>query len=433
MTSLSKTIALNDYQQLMLRLCHSSPYNAIHAVAIDPEKYSIQSLQDSLNVVIHQLGLGSPELSSDNQHVTFTPPCEVVALKMEVISLDKHIEWAMNTPFAKNEFPLRCCIVNDSMQQYFCITYNHWICDGYSICRLMESIFRHLQGQELLPLTLEAPSVEDCFKSVYKRGIWYYRYLGVIQSFFRFSTAFRIDARDDESTETGCVTHLFEKEVLQKLSALCKTDGITFNDLLMTVLAQLFGRFTAEKRTEIKAKLFKPKRDRIVIGVIANIRGPSNQSLLNVFGLFLGFFYLSFKSPEKSTFKTLSQSVHVDTQQIKQKFAAVKQYLLFKIQTQMWDSRKNKRSQYRLFSKNTPITAGISNMNLNNNETALLPSVTQYIRFSPTAMVCPIVFNLTAFNGYLSLGINFRKTCYTAVEIEQIKTAFILQLHQLVQ
>ena len=433
MTLSSNTIALNDYQQLMLRLCHSSPYNAVHAVAIDLEKYAIQSLHDSLSAVIHQLGLGSPALSSDNQHVTFTALCEPVALHTEEISLDKHIEWAMNTPFAKNEFPLRCYIVTDPVQQYFCITYNHWICDGYSICRLMESIFRHVQGQELLPLTLEAPRVEDCFKSIYKRRLWYYRYLGVIQSFFRFSTAFRIDARDDECTETGCVTHLFEKQVLEKLSALCKADGITFNDLLMTVLAQIFGRITAEKRTVIKAKLFKPKRDRIVIGVIANIRGPSNRLLLNIFGLFLGFFYISFKSPERSSFKTLSQSVHVDTQKIKQKFAAVKQYLLFKIQTQMWDSRKNKRSQYRLFSKNTPITAGISNMYLNKNEGSLLFGVTQYIRFSPTAMVCPIVFNLTAFNGYLSLGINFRKTCYTAVEIEKIKNAFIFELHQLVQ
>jgi hypothetical protein len=106
--------------------------------------------------------------------------------------------------------------------------------------------------------------------------------------------------------------------------------------------------------------------------------------------------------------------------------------LLFKVQNFILDRKKNKLSQYRLFSKNTPITVGISNMDLRHTASSLQVNVNQYIRFSPTAMVCPIVFNLTTFNNYLSLGINFRKACYTPAEVEQIKNDFVETIHRLV-
>ena len=111
---------------------------------------------------------------------------------------------------------------------------------------------------------------------------------------------------------------------------------------------------------------------------------------------------------------------------------AVKQSLLFKVQNFILDRKKNKSSQYRLFSKNTPITVGISNMDLRHTEASLLNSINQYIRFSPTAMVCPIVFNLTTFNDHLSLGINFRKACYTLAEVEHIKDKFVAEVHRLI-
>jgi len=71
-------------------------------------------------------------------------------------------------------------------------------------------------------------------------------------------------------------------------------------------------------------------------------------------------------------------------------------------------------------------------MDLSKTETPLLQHIPQYIRFSPTAMVCPFVFNLTTLNGYLSLGINYRKACYTETEAANIKHAFIHEIQQLV-
>ena len=153
--------------------------------------------------------------------------------------------------------------------------------------------------------------------------------------------------------------------------------------------------------------------------------------LENTFGLFLGFFYVSFKDPERHGLNALCQIVHSQTERLKHTKAAVKQYLLFKIQKGLWDRAKTKKSQYRLFSKNTPITVGISNMILNENNDALQNGVDQYIRFSPTAMVCPMVFNLSTINGYLSLGLNFRKTCYSPMEAVCIKNKFVIAIDAL--
>lgn len=429
----SNSIKLNHYQQLMRRLSQSSAYNAVHSVAIDYDQDTASKLQNSINAVIKQLALGNPEFSSDDQRVTFLPCVEPTPLETCFISLDEHINNEMNYLFASTEFPLRFYIISHQSQHYFCVTYNHWIGDGYALCRLVEAIFAHAQGLLVPQLTLKAPLIEDCFKHIYQKRTFYYRYLGVVQSFFGFSRAFRTDANNDECTDTGCFTHFFDKEVFQYCADFCKAQNITLNDLFMAILAQLFGRVTQEKRAKIKSKLLKPRRDRIVIGVIANIRGPSQLSLRETFGLFLGFFYLSFKSPEQSSLQALSQNIHARTQRIKHNYTAIKRFLLFKVQTTMWDGRQNKRRQYRLFSKNTPITVGISNMNLNTSEGVLLSAAHQYIRFSPTAMVCPIVFNLTTFNGYLSLGINFRKACYSPAEVLAIKNEFVRDVHRLVK
>lgn len=426
-------ITLNHYQQLMLRLSHLAPYNAVHSGAIDKDKNNLLLLENSINIIINQILIGIPAFSPDYQHVRFRPLTERVRLETCMLSLQEHTENEMDYFFSTNEFPLRFFIISDPPQCYFSITYNHWIGDACTISCLMEAIFTHLNNAELPKLTLEVPKIEACFKPIYQKKVLYYRYLGVIQSIMRFSKGFRTKISNIENTDSGCHVHFFEKDLLQQLILICKQYQITLNDLFVTVLALVFGHVTQNKREKVKQKFLKPKRDHIIIGVISNIRTQSSVPLSNKFGLFLGFFYLSFKSPEKYLFRTLCKDVCYKTTRLKRKNAAIKQYLLFQVQKTIWDKTKRRESKYRLFSKNIPITVGISNMNLTKSHESLSNNVKQYIRFSPTAMVCPIVFNMTTFNECLSLGINFRKACYTSEEVEQIKNAFIMEINQLIQ
>ena len=431
MSSGSGAVRLNQYQQLMRRMSETSAYNAMHMLAVDIDEAMQPRLLNAIKTVVAQLGLGIPQFSSDNQYVTFTPCLEQIFLETHAIALQAHAESEMNYFFEYTEFPLRFFLISHQSQHYFCITYNHWIGDGYSILRLAEAILGYFDRQLDDSLTLNAPSIEASFKHIYQKKMAYYRYWGVVQSFFCFSRAFRTKVKNEVCTETGCDIHFFEQDVFEQLTKFCNTRHITFNDLFIAILAQVFGRITHEERRTLRSKYLKPRRDRIVIGVIANIRAPSRISLRAIFGLFLGFFYLSFKAPERSSLDELVKTVHSQTKRIKRNYTAVKQFLLFKIQTMMWDKRKDKQRQYRLFSKNIPITVGISNMNLNQCEDVLANAVNLYLRCSPSGMVCPIVFSLTTFKGYLSLVINFRQACYSSFEVEKIKHEFVKKLSQL--
>lgn len=425
-------ITLNQYQQLMLQISMDSPYNAVHAIPINPNQVDTTTLQNATHVVLQRLGLGVPQFSSDTKQVTFIPLSSPIELMTRRASLDHHAEQEINHFFSMNAFPLRFFLVFDTSAVYFSITYNHWIGDAYAISRLMDAIFTYTQGQEPPLLTLEAPPLEDCFQHIYRNKTIFYRYLGIIQTFFRFSPAYRTEISNIESIESGCFLHFFEQDVVIHLLTICRAQQITLNDLFIAILAQLFGRVTQNQREQLKQKFLKPKRDQIIIAVISNIRGFSQRSLSHAMGLFLGFFYLSFKSPESMPLQVLSQQVTLQTKRFKKNYAAVKQYLLFQVQKNIWNRTLTKKSKYRLFSKNIPITAGISNMDLNKIDPQLLHQTQQYIRFSPTAMVCPFVFNLTTLNGSLSLGVNYRKACYTAAEAENIKNEFVREIQELI-
>lgn len=423
-------IQLNDYQQLMRRLAVYTPYNAVHTVLIDkpiPEKI----LQLAILEVMNQLGIGIPYWDCLDQ-VRFLPLVTSQLLLSQSIPLVQHLNEEMNRHFEEQDCPLRFFIIHNEQGFFFSITYNHWLADAYSVSRIMEMILLKAHHQTSASLTLEAPPLEACFKHIYRYKTAFYRFRAVGQTVIRFSSAFRTDMQDKTCTESGCLTHFFRPEVLTKLLQYCKTEQVTVNDLMIAILAKLFGEITQHRRYAIKGKRFKPKRNRIIIGVISNLRNRSQFSLDQVIGVFLGFFYLSFKSPEHDSLTELSQRVRKRTKRLKLSHADVKQFLLFKIQKFLWDKTAKKESKYRLFHKNSPITVGISNMVLTKREDLLSNYVNQYIRCSPTAMVCPIVFNLTTLAGHLSLGLNYRKTCYRDDEALEIIGRFIAAIDKLI-
>lgn len=430
---LASPIALNHYQQLMLRLTKLTAYNAVHVVSMSKTETSLVTLSQVINEVIQQLQLGYPNFSRDDQYVTYAALTTPLSLHTRLMPLKQHLDMEMNEPFAEKEFPIRFYIVEDASECYFSVTYNHWIGDAYTISRLIESIFTTWQGNPTTALTLHTPPIEACFQTIYRSRTIYYRYLGVLTSLIQFSQGYRTPINREDCTISGNEFYFFDKQLVSQLRVFCKSQGITLNDLFVAILARLFGQRTQQQRNHVPFKWLKFKRDRIIIAVMSNIRSHSQYSLTDVFGLFLGFFYLSFKSPEQSSLHALCQSIHFKTQRLKTNYAAVKQYLLFNVQKKIWDRRATTRSQYRLFSKNTPITVGVSNMDLSARGESFSSLATRYIRFSPTAMVCPIVFNLTTFNGYLSLGINYRTTCYDAAEVVIIKNEFVAQLYQLLR
>lgn len=428
----NKDLMLNDYQQLMLRISDLAPYNAVHTVTVKQD-LSREQIQDAVNEVVHYLGLGLPELAEDRQSVRFLPLDSLIPLTYRFYSLAKHTNIEINTPFALNAFPLRFFIVSFESRSYLSVTYNHWIADAYSIIRLVDAIFLILsETHALRSLTLDAPTMKICFPNVYGKKIAYYRLLSLLKSMIRYSGAYRNPIGDVESAISGCCYDVFTDNALPLLLQICKIKQITLNDLFITILVKIFGDLTLEQRKQLKSKFCKPKRESLVISVIANIRQQSSIPLTDVFGLFLGFFSIFMKQPERYSFEQVYHLVAKQTRKFKRQHTALKQSVAFKIQNKLWDKARSLRSKYRLFSKTVPITVGISNLSLNGDLRPSSDLYEDYVRCSPTAMVCPIVFNITSQDDHLSLAITYRKTCYSDIEALAIKDRFIQCVQDLI-
>lgn len=423
---------LNDYQRLMLKISHLTAYNAVHAVRLASKQRDIVSmrmeLEFAINDSLQSLGMGIPIFCPDYRFVHFTSDVPYLVLSLIESKLEEHVNKEMNSPFREEELPFRFYLIKAENTHYLSITYNHWIADAYGISRLIESIFGDFKQE----LTLYPPDMATCFPKIYGVLAPIYRLVAIFSSFFRFSRVYRTPIKDIELTESANTSYIFEPAVLFGLREYCKGENISLNDLFVSILAQIFSEQSQKERSSCQQKYFKPKRDKIIIAIIANIRQQSCLCLEHVFSVFLGFFYLSFKTPESLSLKTLGQSVNSQTQDFKKKSAALKQSLLFKVQNWFWDRKKSKSPKYRLFSKNTPITLGVSNMDMRHISPILNQSFEQYIRFSPTAIVCPIVFNFTTFNQYLSLGINFRKACFRDETVDRIQSDFVMAISQLI-
>lgn len=414
---------LNHYQQLMLKFSELLPYNAVHVVDLKKE-LGINELQHGINHLIKTIGIGEPKITANKKYISFKP-YKPIKLPQTNLVFNEHIQTEINYQFALSEFPLRFFYIQEKEKAYLSLTYNHWIADAYAISYFIKALFSFLNNEQINEIHLNKKPLELYYQKTYQHKTAWFRYFGLIKSFFTFATAFRTFIPCESNFNANISYHYFPKGTLSQLLNVCKTNNITLNDLFIAVLAQLFGRLTFNQRIKLKKKLFKPTRNKIIISSISNIRSYSKANLNNIFSVFLGFFYLSFKKPEASTLQELSKLIAKKTKRIKSKHVAVKQYLLFKTQLKIWDKKKGAKSKLRLFSKNTPITVGISNMNLNQKNNALSKQAKQYIRFSPTATTCPIVFNLTSFNDYLSLGLTYRQGCYNAQQIEEIKMLFI--------
>jgi len=420
---------LNDYQQLMHKISRLTPYNAVHAVKLKSKFADLHiDLEAAINLVLDDLDIGEPCFLT-HKKVQFKRLARLVPLQKSHYSLSEHTHLEINRMFLASELPLRFFLLTEQNQWYLSITYDHWLTDAFGIHQLINAILSYANNQKPVKLILSAPQMKTCYPSTYGYKAPYYRMRGFVQTMQQFSSAYRTPIYPTNDIETGVQAYIFEPKLLHLMKNYCKAENMSLNDFFIAILAQLFGKLSHEARAQCQQKRFKSKRDRIIIGVISNIRPQSHLPLEHIFSLFLGFFYLSFKAPERQTFEVLSQSIRTQTQHLKKHDAAVKQTLLLKLQNWLWDLKKKPQSKFRVFSKNIPLTVGISNMNMDTKTGLVANELEHYIRFSPTAIVCPIIFNLTTLNHHLSLAISFRKQCYTHEKIHWIFSAFISSIY----
>lgn len=406
----------------MLQFSSSAPYNAVHFIKIS-QAINISKLEESIQNNLLELGLGTPSFS--NKVVNFYSKKNKITLYKCQSSIIDHAQLQLNQPFDKNDIPIRFYLINSSNEFYLSLTYNHWLADAYSIYKLIIQIISDRSQTYFTPLQLSIANNKNNFKYVLK---YWHLCTSLAKSLYTFASAHRSHQKDLTASCFYVAIHAFPKPTLDLLKILSKKHQVTINDIFIAALARVFLNKTNLSSIDVKRKFFKPKRNKIIISVITNIRELGKYKLENIFNVFLGYFNLAFNATENITNETLLRQVNKKTLTAKKSQQALKNTLLFKIQSWYYKRSKNK---YRLFHKNTPITVGISNMNLKPEQSSVITG--EYIRFSPSGAICPVVFNFTTFNKVLILTITSTDHRFSKLELDDLKYIFIEKLNYFIK
>jgi hypothetical protein len=167
----------------------------------------------------------------------------------------------------------------------------------------------------------------------------------------------------------------------------------------------------------------EPRRRRLSLGSVVNIRKDLSYNDPQRFGFFLGTFVISHDVPEGMQLEDLVKDLKKQTARIKEdKFylgSVMDQWLAILmirlLYRNRWDS---------FYSKNYPLWGGVSNINLDSIWAQPEETGIEYMRTVSTGPATPLVFSLTTSWGRLHVGVSYRKTVFSERDVEIIITDF---------
>lgn len=432
---------LNTFQRLMRRWEQLGPYNAGQVMQVTG-RADLDRWRTAAEAAMAETGLGVPEFLGDKA-VRYRP---VDHLPIAIIntSLQEHVDEELNRGFGPDEPPVRFFVVPlADGSHYFGAIYNHWIADSRAMRELMQRIFVRYQSpgepSPLPALTLEQPGN---FRQLFGKYVMHLPRTAALWESLRnvrkHLKSLRINLRNPLDFDSRTLNRRLPAGVIDRVHRYAKARGASVNDVFLAVLGQSLGRHTAPEVSRKKRKLFRTRRDRVGLGTIVDIRDASAKPLDNVFGLYLSSYTVSLARPEQTDLGMLLADVAGRTRTIKRRNLAIRGYCALMWVRFCWDRVRNDRTRSRIFYKNVPLAAGISNVNMTSSwvDTRTPPEdgkpvVLDYLRISPTGPMTPLVFTLTTIHQRLSLFVTYRTTAFEGRDVEKIVDDFIARLGEI--
>jgi hypothetical protein len=334
----------------------------------------------------------------------------------------------LNRPFADTgEPPFRPFLIRsaDGRGCHFGVVYQHWIADSVAVRRLLQRWvervfaegpvppirFRHAdQGYvELARLTPGDETPGQAFLSLLRRHLRYRR-VRKVQSFGEHDYPVAVSM----SQAIGLVP---------RLAAAARRHRAKFNDLLLAAAARACEHRVPTQR--------RGKRQDVALGSIVDLRPLARGALEDRFGLFLGFAEVVCRPKEVASPQRLIQTIARQSQLYRRRgiWTATTGWLMAALATRPLVPPRN---LYRFFRKETPIVAGVSNVNLNTTWVAADRGlIGRYLRISPTGPLAPIVFSVTTLGEDLQLSLTYRAALLNETQARELGSAFIAELDEM--
>ncbi len=428
------TMRLNIFQQLMRGWASLGPYNAAQAMRligpVDTDHWRV-----AVNQVIRAIGLGDPQIRGDC--ATFNSDTEVVPqICAETLAAVASRE--INTPFGRDELPLRFFIIPDGADYWLLTVYNHWVADSWAIRELMRLILAAYSGAPAdreHTLQINDQSFDNLF--VHKRGSLAVpiQILHAARRYFRHRRSWRFALTDPLDFSAGLSMSVLPDHLLGNLIACARSNGCSVNDIFLAAIAMAIGQLTAPHRYKFRRRWWAGSRTCVSIGAIVDIRSLARQPLNHTFGLFLSSCINTFSRPEQRAMPDLIRQASRQTRSFKNRCGAVAAFGELAVVRYFSELYAEPRHKALFFQKNCPLLAGVSNVNLTGawmDQTAGLGAQIQdYIRISPVGPLLPVVFALTTFRSRLNLSLTWRKTALTESQAAELCASFIHILGEL--
>jgi NRPS condensation-like uncharacterized protein len=197
---------------------------------------------------------------------------------------------------------------------------------------------------------------------------------------------------------------------------------VTVNDLLIGVLKKSLSPYASARATA-------RKRRKISIGCIVNLRKDLGVDSSRVMGLFLGSFFISHEVPDGIRLRELARDIRQQTSAIKRHKLYLGTPLELRFARLMFNFFSPKR-QKKFYSKYCPLMAGITNMNLNSLWEQGEEAPLDYFRGVSTGPITPLALSVTTFGDRANLGLSYRTTVFSRLDIENLKSRFLEYLRE---
>ncbi|MDB5296929.1 MAG: hypothetical protein JWO31_2912 [Phycisphaerales bacterium] len=423
-------IPLNAFQRIIRGWERVHPYNAAQAMEVRRPAVDPAAAAAAWAATLDEMKLGRVEARAISyRHVGLNG--EAARYPLRVLpagtSLDAFFAEEMNRPFADpGEPPFRPFLMPDPAAGtcHLGVVYQHWVADSVAV--------RHVLRRWLERLFL--PPGQHARRPIRHAGIGYFGLLGtapgslsavqtvlsVIRRHLRYRRARKVRAHGPADYPVGVVL-AESRGLVPALVAAARNRGAKVNDLFLAAAAR-----ACDARVPAQARRNRPD---LAVASIVDLRPLARAALDDRFGLFLGFSEVVCRPADLRSADRLVATVAGQNRTHRHHGvwpATVGWLAAALIARPLVPPAK----LYHFFRKEAPLTAGVSNVNLNRTWAGRHAAdlLARYRRVSPTGPLAPVVFSVTTLGDDLQVSLTYRVALLTADQARNLADAFLAEL-----
>ncbi|QOV88487.1 hypothetical protein [Humisphaera borealis] len=344
--------------------------------------------------------------------------------------LETYLGDELNRPFSDpGEPPFRPFILPDASSGtfHFGVVYQHWVADSVAVRhmlrRWLERMFRPPAAWK--PLRMRHANIGYLGLLELSPGPMepVQTMLSMIRRHMRYRKARKCKTLGKDDYPVRVIMQ-DAPGLIGGLTRAAKRLGVKVHDLFLTAATRVCDE-------RIPTQHRKSRTD-LAIGSIIDLRPLARGALDDRFGLFLGFAEVISRPDEIKRRHKLLASIARQNHLHRQRgiWPSSVGYLLLAMATR---PLVKPSKLYSFFRKETPMIAGVSNVNLSSTWVAEFGDlIAKYRRISPTGPLAPVVFAVTSLGDDLQLSITYRDALLTREQAAELGAAFVTELRSLI-